>query len=66
MKMKISEAWESAREFGGIANGYEQSIDADQAVNEDGKALYARYYIIVGDTRYEYSAKEMEKYAETW
>ena len=64
--MIINEAWEKMREIGGIEANYQQSIDPDQAVYDDGKAAYSRYYIIVGDERYEYTAAEMEEYAATW
>ena len=64
--MIINDAWENMTEIGGIADNYEQSIDCDQAVDEDGKANYKSYYIIVGGERYKYTAEEMETFAQTW
>ena len=64
--MTIEKAWEMATTICGIGNGYEQSIDRDQAVNENCNAEYNAYYMIVDGKRYDYTACEMEAFAQTW
>lgn len=64
--MIIEKAWETATEIGGVNNGYEQSIDRDQVVDENGNAEYSTYYMIVDETRYEFTAEEMEAFVKTW
>lgn len=68
--MEISKAWEKVMsdeaELGGIEPNFTSSIDADQAIDEEGKAVFSAYYIYVEGERYEYSAAEMEMFASTW
>jgi hypothetical protein len=51
-----------------VGDGYTQSIDRDQAINDDGEAAYNSYIFISTTTgrRYPVSALEMEEYARTW
>jgi len=63
----IEQAWFNKIELDGIENDYIEPLDDDQAVDEDGEALYRNYLIWINeDESYEYSASEMEKFAKTW
>ena len=67
---EIGEMFENEEKYGleGIEANYQQSIDRDQAIDDDGKAIYTAYRFInvETDAEYEVTAEEMEAYAETW
>lgn len=68
-RLPIGEAWDEAVEIDGKGDGYIQSIDRDQAVDEEGNANYANGYRILmdDDDHYcDYTAQEMEDFAQTW
>jgi len=69
-KLEIGKAWElvmsGKAEVGGRERDYSSSIDPDQAINDEGEAVFSAYYIAVEDSIYEYSATEMEQFASTW
>lgn len=58
------------------APSYTESIDRDQAVDDNGKAIYDRYKLIVDTTleddpwydwhNYSFSADDIEEFAKTW
>lgn len=56
----------------GHGEGFDEPIDRDQAVDDDGKAIYKSYTLslcVAADYRYiviNFSAEEMEAYAQTW
>lgn len=56
----------------GHGEGFDEPIDRDQAVDDDGKAIYDWYTLslcVAADYRYiviNFSAAEMEAYAQTW
>lgn len=56
----------------GFGDDYEETIDRDQAVDEDGKPIFDSYAFIVGDgfeedmRMWEFSADEIEAFARTW
>lgn len=60
----------------GIGDGYIESIDRDQAVDEDGKAIFKAYVLSLKLDKDDYldnrrivinfSADDMETYARTW
>ncbi len=55
-------------QLNGNDNNFTQSIDRDQAVNDDGKALFKFYTLIDLKTgeREIVTAEQMEEFAETW
>ena len=55
-------------QLNGTDNNFTQSIDRDQAVDENGKALFKTYTLIDLETgeREVVSAEAMEQFAETW
>ena len=55
-------------QLNGNDNNFTQSIDRDQAVDENGKALFKTYTLIDLETgeREVVSAEAMEQFAETW
>ena len=71
-RLPIAEAWEEAREIEGIADDYTEPIDRDQAVDDEGKAVYGLYRIWIqdegdsGQAYCDYTAQEMEAFVETW
>ena len=56
----------------GIGNDYAEIIDRDQAVDEDGKAVFESYGFQIGngydeDVRmWKFTADEVEAFARTW
>lgn len=56
----------------GIGDGYAEAIDRDQAVDDDGKAIFNSYIFETGNgydgdvCRWEFSAAEVEAFARTW
>ena len=56
----------------GIGDGYAETIDRDQAVDEDGRAVFESYRFETvndydGDVRqWEFTAAEVEDFARTW
>ena len=71
-KPALAEIWDDNR-YGleGINTDYRQGIDRDQAVDDDGNALYESYAMMRWDNEdncviYEYSVEEMEAFARTW
>lgn len=55
-------------QLNGNDNNFTQSIDRDQAVDDDGKALFKSYTLIdlrTGDREF-ITAEQMEEFAETW
>ena len=77
----INTLWNTPEaELTGCGDGYCESIDRDQAVDEDGKAIYKSYRLTLDlnelfdvDQWYEpkeiiidFSAEDMEAYAMTW
>ena len=56
----------------GIGDGYAETIDRDQAVDEDGKAVFKSYRFETGDgysggvRQWEFSAADVEAFARTW
>lgn len=56
----------------GVGDGYSQSIDRDQAVDDDGKAVFDSYAFEIGndydsDIRtWEFTAADIEEFARTW
>ena len=56
----------------GHGEGFDEPIDRDQAVDDDGKAVFKSYTLslcVAADYRYiviNFSAEEMEAYAQTW
>ena len=60
----------------GIGDGYIESIDRDQAVDEDGKAIFKAYTLSLKLDKDDYldnrriiinfSAEDMEAYAQCW
>jgi hypothetical protein len=59
---------EERYQLDGYGEGYSQSIDRDQAIDEERKAVYKKYCFIEinADIRHEVTAEEMEKFSETW
>lgn len=72
-RLPISEAWDEAIEIEGKGDdGYPQSIEADQVVDENGHATYPDgYRLWIGDegdsgqAYCDYTAQEMEDFART-
>jgi len=67
--MTINEAWEKAIEIRGIEDNYTQSIDDDQVIDDNGKACYKSYCLVVDadtDECHYFTATEMEEFAKTW
>lgn len=72
----INTLWNTPEaELTGYGDGYCESIDRDQAVDDDGKAVYKSYSISIElgdgytDSRevvINFSAEDMEAYARTW
>lgn len=63
----LSEIWnDTSYELQGVNQDCRQSIDRDQAVDDDGNALYESYIMLGDDVIYEYSAEEIEDFARTW
>lgn len=56
----------------GFGDGYSQSIDRDQAVDEDGNAVFDSYAFQLGDgyeedmRTWQFSAADIEDFARTW
>ena len=58
----------------GHGEGFDEPIDRDQAVDEDGKAIFKSYTLSLAlggypDSRIisiKFSAADMEEYAQTW
>ena len=56
----------------GIGDGYAETIDRDQAVDEDGKAVFKSYRFEIGDAysgevrQWEFTSDEVEDFARTW
>lgn len=56
----------------GVGDGYTEAIDRDQAVDEDGKAVFESYVFEIGNgydedvCRWEFSAGDIEAFARTW
>ena len=56
----------------GVGDGYSEAIDRDQAVDEDGKAVFESYIFEIGngydeDVRmWKFSADDIENFARTW
>lgn len=56
----------------GVGDTYAEAIDRDQAVDEDGKAVFESYIFEIGngydeDVRmWKFSADEVENFARTW
>lgn len=59
---------EQSYQLNGNDSNFTQSIDRDQAVDENGKALFKSYTLIDLETgeREVVTAEEMEQFAETW
>lgn len=59
----------------GHGEGFDEPIDRDQAVDEDGKAIFKTYTLSLRlggdhlgsrDIIIDFSAEDMESYAQTW
>ena len=54
----------------GVIGDYTQGIDRDQAVNDHGKAISAKYWLsresFQGMDIYEFDSQTMEAYAKEW
>lgn len=59
----------------GHGEGFDEPIDRDQAMDEDGKAIFKSYtlslhlggyYLESRDIIIDFSAEDMEAYAQTW
>ena len=56
----------------GIGDGYAETIDRDQALDEYGKAVYKSYRFETGDgyeedvRQWKFTAAEVEEFARTW
>ena len=56
----------------GVGDTYAEAIDRDQAVDDDGKAIFDSYIFEIGngydeDVRmWKFSASEVEAFARTW
>ena len=74
-RLRVLWEYEDA-ELDGSVYGYTEGIDRDQAVNDDGKAIYDWYSLSVNaaapdDTvpdwqAYEFTVEDIEAFAETW
>ena len=55
-------------QLNGNGNNYTQSIDRDQAVDDDGKAVYKSYTLkdLETDEQELITAEQMEEFAKTW
>ena len=56
----------------GVGSDYAEAIDRDQAVDEDGKAVFESYIFEIGDgydedvRMWKFSAADIEEFARTW
>lgn len=56
----------------GFGDGYSETIDRDQAVDEYGNAVFDSYAFEIGDgyetdmRMWEFSAADIEEFARTW
>lgn len=56
----------------GFGDGFEETIDRDQAVDDDGKAIFGSYAFYTGDgfeeemRMWQFSADDVEAFARTW
>ena len=56
----------------GVGDDYAESIDRDQAVDEDGKAVFKSYRFEIGNgydedvRQWEFTADDVEAFARTW
>lgn len=56
----------------GFGDGYAEAIDRDQAVDDDGKAVFESYAFTIGDgyeqdmRMWAFTAEDIENYARTW
>lgn len=74
-RLRVLWEYEDA-ELDGSGDGYTESIDRNQAVDDNGKAVFDRYSLSVDvaapddtvpDWRdYEFTAEDIEAFAETW
>lgn len=74
-RLRVLWEYEDAELDGGV-NDYTESIDRDQAVHDDGKAVFDRYSLSVDvsasdevapDWReYEFTVEDIETFARTW
>ena len=74
-RLRVLWEYEDA-ELDGCVNDYTESIDRDQAVHDDGKAVFDRYSLSVDvsasdevapDWReYEFTVEDIETFARTW
>lgn len=74
-RLRVLWEYEDAELDGGV-NDYTESIDRDQAVHDDGKAVFDRYSLnvdvstsdeVAPDWReYEFTVEDIETFARTW
>lgn len=56
----------------GVGDDYAETIDRDQAVDEDGNAVFESYVFEIGDgyteapSAWKFTAAEVEEFARTW
>lgn len=56
----------------GFGDGYSESIDRDQAVDEYGNAVFGSYAFQIGDgyeedmRTWQFTASDIEEFARTW
>ena len=67
---QLSKNWKAPLQLTGYmsSNGYSETIDPDQCIDENGNAVYESYgiYVEKEDKEYFCTAQQMEAFAAKW